>query len=71
MCLAVPGKIKELKEKTAVVDISGNAVEADISLLADLNVGDYVIVHAGIAIEKYEEAEAKKTLDLIDEYLKD
>ncbi|TSD02359.1 MAG: [NiFe] hydrogenase metallocenter assembly protein HypC [Parcubacteria group bacterium Athens0714_25] len=50
MCLAYPGKIKNVKGKTAEVDFGGILKEVNISLI-DAKRGDYVIVHAGFAIE--------------------
>jgi hydrogenase expression/formation protein HypC len=64
MCLAIPAKITRVEGTTAVVDMQGNETAADISLVPEARVGDYVIVHAGLAIERYDEAEALKTLEL-------
>lgn len=69
MCLAIPGKIIEISAGTARVDIEGVIREANISLLPDAEVGDYVIVHAGFAIERYDEEDAKETLKLLKEML--
>ncbi|OVE81245.1 hypothetical protein BVY04_03725 [bacterium M21] len=68
MCLAVPGKIKEINGTTATVDIEGNEVTADVSIVPDASVGDYVIVHAGCAIQKYDEEEALETLKVLREF---
>lgn len=70
MCLAVPGRVTEIKEKIATVEIMGVLREASLELLKDVQVGDYVILHAGCAIEKLDEAEALKTIELFKE-LKD
>jgi hydrogenase expression/formation protein HypC len=70
MCLAVPAKIISINGTNAKVDIMGNISFADISLLSDINIGDYVMVHAGFAIQKYDIAEAEETLKLISELLK-
>ena len=67
MCLAVPGKIISIDNDTAQVDIRGVTVQANTCLLDDVGVGDYVIVHTGFAIQKYDEQEAKETLRLLDE----
>ena len=67
MCLAIPGKIESIEGKRARVDIAGTVREADLSLLPDAAVGDWVIVHAGFAIEKYDEEEAQETLKLLRE----
>ncbi len=71
MCLAVPARIVALQEDRAVVDAMGNQWNARTTLLADAQVGDIVLVHAGFAISKVEEEEAKKTWELfarIDEF---
>jgi hydrogenase expression/formation protein HypC len=67
MCLAVPGKIIEISGSTARVDIEGLVTKACISLLPEVEVGDYVIVHAGFAIERYDEEAARETLQLLRE----
>ena len=71
MCLAIPGKIIEIdsKKNHALVDYGdGTKRKANISLV-DVKKGDYVLVHAGFAIEVLDEEEAKKTLDLFKEML--
>jgi hydrogenase expression/formation protein HypC len=62
MCLAVPAKVVSIEGSTALVEIDGNRRSADVSLIEDLAVGDYVILHAGFAIEKYDQAQAEETL---------
>ena len=67
MCLAVPGKIIEIdKEKNqAVIDYGdGTKRKANISFL-NVSVNDYVLVHAGFAIQKVDPKEAQETLDVI------
>jgi hydrogenase expression/formation protein HypC len=67
MCLAIPAKIISIKDTMAELDVEGNRTFADITLVPDAMVGDYVIVHAGLAIERYDEAEALATLELLRE----
>ncbi len=67
MCLAVPAKIVKLEDTIATLDMDGNTTEADVSLVPEVEVGDYVIVHAGLAIQKYDEQEALETLKLLRE----
>jgi hydrogenase expression/formation protein HypC len=51
----------------ATIDVEGVQREASLLLLEDARVGDYVIVHAGFAIQKLDEAAAQETLDLLRE----
>ena len=67
MCLAVPAKVLRIHGEIADVDIEGALTTADLSVLPGIKVGDYVMVHAGLAIQKYEEAEALANLELIRE----
>lgn len=62
MCLAVPSKIVEINGQTAKVDVDGVSRDASIMLLDDLKIGDYVIVHAGFAISKVDQAAAEQTI---------
>ncbi|MCD6448651.1 MAG: HypC/HybG/HupF family hydrogenase formation chaperone [Thermoplasmata archaeon] len=66
MCLAVPGKVIEKRGNKAVVDYGGIRREADISLV-DVNEGDYVIVHAGFAIQVLSKEDAEETLRIFQE----
>ncbi len=68
MCLAVPGKITSIDGAVATVDYGGITRQANISLV-EAEVGIYVLIHAGYAIEVLDEEEAKKTLDLWSEVL--
>ncbi|WP_455369473.1 HypC/HybG/HupF family hydrogenase formation chaperone [[Eubacterium] cellulosolvens] len=69
MCLAIPGKIMKIDGDLAKVDFGdGTAREVNASLV-DVKVGQYVIVHAGFAIEILDEQSAKETLKLWDEIL--
>jgi hydrogenase expression/formation protein HypC len=63
MCLAVPSKIIEINDTMAKVDVDGVVRETCIMLLDDAKIGDYVIVHAGFAINKVDEQAALQTLE--------
>ncbi len=65
MCLAIPGKIEKIKNSLAVVNFQGLKKEINISLV-EVKKGDYVMVHAGFAIEKME----KDYADEMNAYLK-
>jgi hydrogenase expression/formation protein HypC len=69
MCLAIPGRILSIDGDTAKIDYGeGTTRNADISLV-NVSVGDYVIVHAGFAIQVLDADEAVKTLSLFREIL--
>lgn len=68
MCLAVPAEIKSIEGTTAEVDFGGVVRSVNLSLVS-AKVGDYVIVHAGYAIEVLDREEAEKTLELFRELL--
>lgn len=68
MCLAVPFEIVALKDKIATVDVSGIRREVSLLLLPEeAAVGDYVLVHAGFAIQKIDRQAAEDALKLIEE----
>jgi hydrogenase expression/formation protein HypC len=69
MCLAIPSQIVSIDGSSAECDMAGNRITADISLVPDASVGDFVVIHAGFAIQKYDEEEARKTLETIREYV--
>jgi hydrogenase expression/formation protein HypC len=65
MCLAIPARVTELHDdETATVDLDGVKHRVQTSLLDDVRVGDYVIVHTGFALTKLDPEEAQHTLDL-------
>ncbi len=59
MCLAIPGKIKKIfDDKTAEIEIGGIIKKASLDLIPKIKVGDYVLLHAGFAIEVIDQKEA-------------
>jgi len=65
MCLGVPMQVKTIDDELALCEIDGVQREASLMMLDDVQVGDYVLIHAGFAIEKIDEAEAQLTLDAL------
>jgi hydrogenase expression/formation protein HypC len=65
MCLGVPARIISIEGSEAKLNLAGNQLKASLDLLTDAKVGDYVLLHAGYAIQKIDEEEAQKTLELI------
>lgn len=69
MCLAIPARVMSVHGEKAQVDF-GEGVLRDVNItLVDAKVGEYVLVHAGYAIQKMDEKEAKETLELWNEIL--
>jgi len=60
MCLAVPAKIVELNGTAATISVDGALREVDVSLIEDARLGDYVLVHAGFAIHKWDKSEVEE-----------
>lgn len=69
MCLGIPSRIVDIdpKTKTGRVDHLGTKVAADFALIENPRCGDWVILHAGFAISRLDDDEARKTLDLLRE----
>ena len=69
MCLGFYGLIEELNDCVAIVDVAGTKREISTIFLGDeAKVGDWVVVHAGFAISKIDEKEAKETLEFLLDY---
>ncbi|MEO1078694.1 MAG: HypC/HybG/HupF family hydrogenase formation chaperone [Pseudomonadota bacterium] len=68
MCLAIPVRIDSIaSDERAVASVGGVLREIDITLVDNLQVGDYVILHVGYALSKLNESEALETLRLMEE----
>ena len=68
MCLAIPAQVVELRDgDNAMVDLAGVRKEISLSLVENVALGDYVIVHVGYALNKLDPEEAAKTLALFAE----
>jgi hydrogenase expression/formation protein HypC len=68
MCLAIPAKIETFDDDNmATVSVMGVKRSASLDLIENAKIGDYVLVHAGFAIEIVDEDLAKQTLDLVKE----
>ncbi len=74
MCLAVPGKLVQVKEiddsatgRVGTVDFNGSNVEVSLAMVPESGVGDYLLVHAGYALQVLDEDEARETWDYLSE----
>ena len=61
MCLAVPGKVLSINENMAEVDLDGIMIRTNITLVPDIKIGGYCLIHAGFAIEQVDEDYALET----------
>jgi len=67
MCLAIPSQIVGIENGMATIDVDGVQRSASLMLLEDAAVGDFVIVHAGFAIQKLDAAAAAESIKLLRE----
>lgn len=67
MCLGIPMKIKKIEGHFAIVEASRLLRRINIELLPSVKLGDYVIVHAGFAIQKVDKIAAEQTLNIFNE----
>lgn len=72
MCIAAPAKVVEINREndSLFADFGGVRQEAKLNLLPDVEIGDYVLIHAGYAIEKLTEEAAKESLEAWEELMK-
>lgn len=66
MCLAIPMKIIEIHEKTAIVETDDHKHEVNLALIKNPEIGDYILAHGNIAIHKVSPEEVEKILKMID-----
>ena len=65
MCLGIPMQVKKIEKEFAEVRAAGLSRTVNIQMLPELKIGDYVLVHAGFAIEKVDPRKARETLRII------
>lgn len=73
MCLAIPGKVIEIKQdsegtRVARTNFGGVIKEVCLEYTPDVQIGDYVLVHVGVALGKVDEAEAERTYKILQEF---
>ena len=67
MCLAVPMKIESIEGRKGVASFAGGQYDVRLDLIEAPHIGEYVMVHAGMALDKLDEEEATETLKLLRE----
>lgn len=69
MCLAIPAKVIAISGDMVTAELEGTQVEACIALLPEVQIGDYIIVHAGYALQRMDESEAVINLNYLRQML--
>ena len=67
MCLAVPAKIESVADGRGTVELDGNRTNVLLTLVPHAKVGDWVLIHAGMAITVLDEQEARETYEILSE----
>jgi len=67
MCLSVPARVVKIEGQIAEVSVGGAVFKAGLQMVENIRVGDYILLHAGFAIQKISEKEALETLSLLKE----
>lgn len=69
MCLGVPMRVAKIDGDLAICEVDGVQREASLMMVEDVAVGDFVIIHAGFAIQKLDEEDAQETLRIFRELI--
>ncbi len=67
MCLAIPARVVGLAGETAEADLHGNRIEVNVALVQGVGVGDWILIHAGFAIQKLEGDDLQSTWALLED----
>jgi hydrogenase expression/formation protein HypC len=68
MCLSVPAQVISVEGELAKVSVGGTIMNANLNLVEDIKVGDYILLHTGFALQKIDEEEALETLKIFEEF---
>ena len=68
MCLSIPARVEKIDDDMAVVSVGGTTYNASLQMLDDIQVGDYVLIHTGFAIQKLSEEEAEESLKVFEDF---
>jgi hydrogenase expression/formation protein HypC len=67
MCVGLPAKVEEIENGMAMVNCSGVRRSISVELISDIKCGDYVMIHAGVAIARITNEEAEQTQEILEE----
>jgi len=68
MCLSIPAKVEKIEDDMAIVSVGGTKYNASLQMLDDVNIGDYILLHTGFAIQKLTPEEAEESLKVFEEF---
>lgn len=68
MCLSIPAKVEKIEDDMAIVSVGGTKYNASLQMLDDVQIGDYILLHTGFAIQKLSEEEAQESLKVFEEF---
>lgn len=68
MCLSIPAKVEKIEGEMAVVSVGGTTYNASLQMLDDVEIGDYILMHTGFAIQKLDPEEARESLKVFAEF---
>ncbi len=68
MCLSVPAQVMKIEGENAEVSVGGTMMNANLSMVDEVHVGDYILLHTGFALQKIDEEEAIETLKTFEEF---
>ncbi len=68
MCLSIPAKVESIDGNMALVSVGGSKYNASLQMLEDVQVGDYILLHTGFAIQKISKEDAAETLKIFEEF---
>jgi len=69
MCLSIPAKVEFIEGEMAIVSVGGTKYNASLQMLEDVQIGDYILLHTGFAIQKLTSEEAAESLSIFDEFI--
>jgi hydrogenase expression/formation protein HypC len=68
MCLSIPAKVMTIEGQKAIVSVGGTEYKASLQMIDNVEVGDYILLHTGFAIQKISPEDAEETLKLFEEF---
>lgn len=68
MCLSIPAKVEKVDGEMAIVSVGGTQYNASLQMVDDVDIGDYILLHTGFAIQKISKEEALETLKVFEEF---